>query len=160
MIAKKLFNTLLLIIFLLWGGSSELMAEDIQSIAIHLKSGERIFIPFYEDTTLKFDDGSLIIADDNYAITEIKKYTFEPIPAGIGIIETVGDIVFSMKDGYLYVKDSGKEKNINLYDVNGIRYELNVIQIDNETKSIDITGLSPNLYILNIGGESLKFLKK
>lgn len=125
-----------------------------------LKSGSHLSIPFDENTTLKFDNGKINIGNEWYALTDVQSYTFSSEENRIEIIEGEMALNFRIENGIIYLKNIDGNLDISLYDISGIPYPLRIQNLDTNTKVVDINGLSPNVYLLNVNGETLKLMKK
>lgn len=149
------FYLFLLVLFSPLMGKAEGLWIDFK-----LKSGSHLSIPFDENTSLKFNDGKINIGNEWYAVTEVQSYTFSSEESRIEIIEGETALNLRIENGIIYLKNIDRNLDISLHDISGITYPLTIQNLDANTKVVDINGLSPNIYLLNVNGETLKLMKR
>ena len=138
-------------------------AAESNSLVIYLNSGARIVFPVEEKPQMTFEGSILCINTDRYQISDVKKYTFSRNEAA-GIQEVEGgknNLDFNFLDGEkmaISVKDPSV--SIRIYSSNGTEYAVKRENGTNGNVVIDMAGLTPDVYIVAVGEETLKVRKR
>lgn len=138
-----------------------LRAAERDCMIVHLQSGDFVVFMLDDNPQILFKENGTEINMHSYQFSEIKKYTFgdsEHLP--VGLSDLIVHEPVSMRDGKLIVSVQDENTRLCVYSVLGQEMQLPVaLQSDNKTV-IDISSLPSGAYVLGIGSETIKFIKR
>ena len=128
---------------------------------IFLKSGDVVMVSICELPKITFDDGIMTVGTDLFQVSNVSKYT---IGSGTDDVISIdaGELKVDARramDGYVTISNLGKQE-IKLFDLSGKEIQFKMKNENENDVLIDFNGQSAGTYILNIGTESIKLLKK
>lgn len=132
------------------------ISAAIDCVVVCDKEDKETIIPIKDASEITFDANLMIVGSEIYNMDLLKKYYFAD-SENLGVEEISGEIPGLKIDptGLIsFRKDVGKQF-VEVYDLSGMpqHYTLNA-------NVIDIRNLHPDVYIVNIGNASIKFVKK
>ena len=145
--AFSLLQAQSLIVRLNDGSETGQLLSTVQKLSF---SQDEMLVSFYAGTT------------DYYAISDIRKLYFD-IGASVAdnIVSGSGTLSLYPNPAYENITIEGipeDAENLRIFRSDG--QLVSMIKVTNSTMAIDLSGLTPGLYILNTHGSSLRFIKK
>ncbi len=116
---KILSRKVILSLIVLFIGIVFVRAEQHDCIIIHMKAGNKVFVPIKERPKITIETQMLSIGTEQYQISNVSKYTFGKYAQGLGS-ETVADNdVLASKDGHVYVQMKNERSTLKVFAVDG-----------------------------------------
>lgn len=141
--------------FLFFAAAFRSMAA-IDCVLITETDGTRTLIPIEDATEMRFTGSSLTVGELDFPIERLQRYEFADsktedletiVLPGMEIsIDPIGRFTFS---------DLDNDTQITVHNIKGQSFPFGRVG-----NMVDITGLSPDLYIITIGDNSFKFVKR
>lgn len=136
-------------------------AAERDCMIVHLQSGDNVVFLLEDSPQIFFTENGAEINLHTYQLSEIKKYTFgdsENLPQGLS--DLIAHEPVAMYDGKLFVNMHESDTRLCIYTVAGQEMQLqNITRTDNKAV-VDISSLPAGVYVLGIGSESIKFVKR
>ena len=132
-------------------------------LVVWQKNGQKVFYDLAEEPHTTFENGLLVITTNNvrveYQLTNILRYTYEgvnagietPLPDGTGFRQNGDDI------GIYGLAPDGTAQ---LYDLNGRLLESGTAEGNRNNVHFSLRNLPADTYIVKVGEQSLKFMKR
>lgn len=146
-----------LIVFFVGGVS--VRAEQHDCIIIHMKAGNKVFVPMKERPKITVEKQMLSIGTEQYLITNVSKYTFGNYAQGIESKMVTGNGVLASKDGHVYVQMKNKQSVLKVYSVDAKVLEVD-IRVHDNVADVDLSNYPTGIYLLSIDGETLKIQRR
>lgn len=157
--AKSMASLILLLVAIFM--SQDVLADN-QTLVLWLKNGQKVYFELNEEPHTTFENGLLVITTNTmraeYQRSNVLRYTYEGDQTDI---ESTSFNGFGFKqngnDIYMYGLTQGTVAN--LYNINGVLLETQ------KTSGLDklhfsLHNLPSGTYIINVGDQSLKFIKR
>ncbi|MDE5999928.1 MAG: hypothetical protein K2H04_07670 [Bacteroidaceae bacterium] len=154
-------RSLLFILITAWASLTH--ASDTNYLVIHLSSGTRLTLPVEDRPQITFDGSVLCISTERFLLSDILKYTFSENDA-VGIETIDADkpgVSLKRLDGEkiaVGVKDASAM--VRVYSASGVEQPIRRTASEEGAVTLDLTGLVPGVYVISVGGETLKIRKK
>lgn len=132
-------------------------------LVVWQKNGQKVFYDLAEEPHTTFENGLLVITTNNvrveYQLSNILRYTYEgvntsietPLPDGTGFRQNGDDI-----DVYGLAPDGTAQ----LYDLNGRLLESGTAEGNRNNVHFSLQNLPTGTYVVKVGDQSLKFMKR
>lgn len=132
-------------------------------LVVWQKNGQKVFYDLAEEPHTTFENGLLVITTNNvrveYQLSNILRYTYEgvntsietPLPDGTGFRQNGDDI-----DVYGLAPDGTAQ----LYDLNGRLLESGTAEGNRNNVRFSLQNLPAGTYVVKVGDQSLKFMKR
>lgn len=153
---KRKYAFLWALLFLL-----PLCAAERDCLIVHLQSGDNVVFLLKDSPQIFFTENGAEINLHTYQLSEIKKYTFgdsEHLPEGLS--DQIAHELVAMYDGKLFVNMQKGDTRLCIYTIAGQEMRLQNITRTYNKAVVDISGLPAGVYVLGIGSESVKFVKR
>lgn len=143
-----------------------LMPQDVladnQTLVLWLKNGQKVYYELSEEPHTTFENGMLVIATNTvrveYQRSKVLRYTYEGDRTDI---ESTSFNGFGFKqngdDIYVYGLEQGTAAK--LYNINGVLLETQKTNSLNKLH-FSLHNLPSGTYIINVGDQNLKFMKR
>lgn len=131
-----------------WGG---------EAIVLHLTGSRSVVIPFDDAAEITFSDAQVNFGQRSYPLAEVVRYEFSNgDDSGIEAIEGPMKGIVIDPAGYIDFAGIGAEAaDIAVYSVAGV-----AMPYDLSGSVIDISELSPGVYVVHIGSSTFKMQKR
>ncbi len=153
---KRKYAFLLALLFLL-----PMHAAERDCMIVHLQSGDNVVFLLKDSPQIFFTENGAEINLHTYQLSEIKKFTFgdsEHLPEGLSDLIAYEPV--SIHDGKLFVNMQESDTRLCIYTIAGQEMRLQNITRTDHKAVVDISGLPAGVYVLGIGSESIKFVKR
>ncbi len=153
---KRKYAFLLALLFLL-----PLRAAERDCLIVHLQSGDHVVFMLEDNPQIYFTETGAEINMHSYQFSEVKKYTFgdsEHLPQGLS--DLIAHESVAMHDGKLIVSMQESDTRLCIYTITGQEMQLPHITRTDNKAVVDINNLPAGVYVLGIGTESIKFVKR
>lgn len=134
-------------------------AEQHDCIIVHMKAGNKVFVPIKERPKITVEKQMLSIGTEQYLISNVSKYTFGNYAQGIEGGMLAGHGMLASKDGHVYVQMKNEHSILKVYAVDGKALEVD-IRVRDSVADVDLSNYPTGIYVLSIDGETLKFQKR
>ena len=123
------------------------LSMQAKSLVITLDDGTDVYylLGGDEDPVMKFVDGKVVIKTDSYEFSNIKKFYISQTDDPVGI-----------KAETLYLKG---DKTIEVYSLDGKKMDIDTTTTD-AISAVNTSPLPKGVYIIRIGNQQMKVLKK
>lgn len=123
------------------------LSMQAKSLVITLDDGTDVYylLGGDEDPVMKFIDGKVVIKTDSYEFSNIKKFYISQTDDPVGI-----------KAETLYLKG---DKTIEVYSLDGKKMDIDTTATD-AISTVNTSPLPKGVYIIKIGNQQMKVLKK
>lgn len=123
------------------------LSMQAKSLVITLDDGTDVYylLGGDEDPVMKFVDGKVVIKTDSYEFSNIKKFYISQTDDPVGI-----------KAETLYLKG---DKTIEVYSLDGKKMDIDTTATD-AISTVNTSPLPKGVYIIKIGNQQMKVLKK
>lgn len=155
---KCLKYFILLVMFLLHTN-----VKASQYLVVQMKSGAKVFFDCNNAPKITFEQNIISISTDLFQIDNVQKYYFsQDLNDGISVptIEKGNCGPFVIENGKIGVHVNDISAPLRFTTASGIAVNAEIIVSDKHLLLIDMSGLKPDVYILSIGQESIKILKR
>jgi hypothetical protein len=132
-----------------------------KSMYVYLKNGDVVTFSISDLPKITFDDGVMTVGTELFQVSNVSKYTIGTETDDVISIDA-GDLKVDARralDGYVTISNLGKQE-IKLFDLSGKEIQFKMKNENENDVVIDFNDHSAGTYILNIGTESIKLLKK
>ena len=131
-------------------------SAEIDCVVVCDKEDKETIIPIKDASEITFDANMMVIGSDVYNMDLLKKYYFAD-SENLGVQEISGEIPGLKIDPKGLISFSFKpgKEDIEVYNLAGLSQTFYL----NENV-IDIRNLQPDVYVVKIGGATIKFIKK
>ncbi len=162
----SMLNRILLLMFALLtfqGAVSELRAEgEGQMLVLSKKNGQKIVYNLEEQPSISFESGKLVIMTDRlraeYVLGDVVGYHFEGNVDAISTPRAQGS-GFEQKGDNIFMYGLPDGEPVMLYSPSGMLLEQKKSSSDG-TVDMSLTGKPSGMYVVKVGNESIKFLKR
>lgn len=141
-------------------GAVFVRAEQHDCIIIHMKAGNKVFVPIEECPKIMIEKQMLSINTKQYLISNVSKYTFGNYAQGIDQETRTNNSVLASKDGHVYVQMTNKHNVLKVYSVDAKALDVDIRVHDDSVADINLSDYPTGIYLLSIDGETLKFQKR
>lgn len=133
-------------------------AQTSDYMKLYHKSGATMMLALEQKPIISFDTNGVSIATERYSFSELDKYVFVNLSAESGLAEILGagDLLLDSQ-GYLHLPYS--QKDIAIYDMNGIVAECSAIKCEGEI-IVDMSKLKSGIYLVSLGDTTFKVCLK
>lgn len=150
-----------LFIFILFGlyGTTVLAGPRL---VVWQKNGKKVFFELAEEPHTTFEQGKLVIMTNSvrteYSIKDVLRYTFDGADTSISTPDPT-DTGFTQKGDDIYVHGIQAGTAVQLYNLSGILLENR--RADGQSSiHFSLTSHPAGTYIVKVGSQSLKFMKR
>ncbi|MDE6722447.1 MAG: hypothetical protein K2J84_09935 [Bacteroidaceae bacterium] len=154
-------RSLLFTLFTAWASLTH--ASDTNYLVIHLSSGTRLTLPVEDRPQITFDGNVLCISTERFLFSDVLKYTFSENDA-VGIEAIDADkpgVSLKRLDGEkIAVRVKDASAMVRVHSTNGVEQPIRRTAGEEGAVILDLTGLVPGVYMISVGGETLKIRKK
>lgn len=134
-------------------------AERYDCIVIHMKVGNKVLVPINKCPKIIIENQKFSVETEQYLISNISKYTFADYAKSIENTVVKKGLLFN-QEGHVFVQVSNSESAISVYSVDGKILNADVRMRDNNVADIDLSNFPLGVYLLSIGGETIKIHKQ
>lgn len=153
-------KTILLIFTLLFQYNATIHSEDIKSLVVLLKNGSSITFNIDEMPKITFEGTVMNIATERLQISNVNKYTFNGLSGtDIATIENTHNADVTLDGDKAYIKLPKPDTNVRCYTVDGKELSVSKRNAGENIISINLSEIDQQVFILNVGGESIKIRK-
>ena len=157
MLHLKKFLSVCLILFY----ASILFAKERDCMIFNLQSGAQVVVLLEQEPRIFFGEDGIYIGTDSYQFSELKNYIFgdsENLPDNIA--EVISNIKFYHQNGLLYINNIPTNTDVSVYTLLGQVVNCPIEYYSDDSLVIDVNGLIPGVWLISIGNETIKFIKK
>ena len=135
---------------------------NAQQLVVWLTGGKKVSIKVEDDLSTKFVDSKIVISSASfyteYRRSQVLRYTYQDV---VDDVEAPinGDKIFSQQGDDIMVKGLVPGDNVMLYDMNGILLETLTVD-DSRAVKASLSGRPKGAYVLKVGEQSYKFMKR
>lgn len=134
-----------------------------QYLVVQTKSGARVFFECNNAPKITFERNTMSISTELFQIDNVQKYYFtQNMDDGISVptIDNGDSDSFVFKNGKIGVRVNDASASIRLTTASGISVNAKITVSDDNLLLIDMSELKPDVYVLSVGQESIKILKR
>lgn len=134
--------------------------EIFDYLYLSLESGEVIKYRIDRPVSISFNGATVSIDSDSYSIQEIRKYSFSDptVETGINEISTTNSI--EIIGNKIILGNDFAVEQLSISDLSGISYQIPTITSTKSGYEINVEELSSGTYLLTVGKNTIKFIKK
>lgn len=131
-----------------------------KSLVLTLNDGKRVYYLLGSDVDpmMRFVDGTMTVGIDSYSFVDVRHFYISAEDDPNGVEQTLMGFAPSYKDNVLCMQVSG-EVSVKVYATDGRDMQIPVCVVDNMV-CVDLNPLPVGMYVVSIGGSSLKVVKK
>lgn len=133
-----------------------------QHLVVWQKNGPKVYYDLDEDPRTTFKNGLLTITTSkmstDYQLSNILRYTFENITDAVSSPESP-NFGFRQKGDDITITGVEKETQATMYDVSGLMITTQKSD-GNNPLHFTLEGRKPGIYMIQLGDQTLKFLKR
>lgn len=153
-------KTLLIILAVLLSVNSRATAEESDCLVVMLKNGATLTVPINEMPKITFDGTVMNIATERLQINNVSKYTFASSSGtDIGSVESMRNAGVTMDGEKAYIRLPKPETDVRCYTVDGKELDVRKRNAGVNVMSINLSEIDQQVFIISVGGESIKIRK-
>ncbi len=153
-------KTLLIILAVLLSVNSRATAEESDCLVVMLKNGATLTVPINEMPKITFDGTVMNIATERLQINNVSKYTFASSSGtDIGSVESMRNAGVTMDGEKAYIRLPKPETDVRCYTVGGKELDVRKRNAGVNVISINLSEIDQQVFIISVGGESIKIRK-
>lgn len=153
-------KTLLIILAVLLSVNSRATAEESDCLVVMLKNGTTLTVPINEMPKITFDGTVMNIATERLQINNVSKYTFASSSGtDIGEVESMRNAGVTMDGEKVYIRIPKPETDVRCYTVDGKELDVRKRSSGLNVISINLSEIHQQVFIISVGGESIKIRK-
>lgn len=123
-------------------------------------SGSMSCVTLESNPQIEFSGDQVIVGSRSFLLDDIVSYRFGSVDeSSVDAIKGENNLVLFMEN-VIEVYGNGIPADVKLYNSQGVGLPLNISAKEGGKLSIDISSLYADVYILTIGDESFKFVKR
>lgn len=125
-------------------------------VVVKYLDGKQIVIPMADAAEISFRGGAMLIGSREFDMNQLSRYEFSDTESA-GIDEIEGDINGYIIDqtGRITLPDDVDPQNVHIYTLGGFDCPIRI-----QGQTVDFTTLEASIYLVKIGGNSFKLLKR
>lgn len=148
----------ILFLYIILLGSLNLSAQSNNCITVHMKDGSFAVFPVEKRPCITFEGQTVTISDNHWQISNVRKYTIED-SATTGIVnlgQSKSVNGYAINKGEITIRLADKTQKVRLYTLSGIEIR-SVGKTDaNGVMRLTLPSTDDDVFLLNIGNETLK----
>lgn len=153
-------KTLLIILAVLLSVNSRATAEESDCLVVMLKNGATLTVPINEMPKITFDGTVMNIATERLQINNVSKYTFASSSGtDIESVESMRNAGVTMDGEKAYIRLPKPETDVRCYTVDGKELDVRKRNAGVNVMSINLSEIDQQVFIISVGGESIKIRK-
>ena len=153
-------KTLLIILAVLLTVHSRATAVESECLVVILKNGATLTVPVNEMPKITFDGTVMNIATESLQISNVSKYTFTSSSGtDIGSVESMRNAGVTMDGEKAYIRLPKPETDVRCYTVDGKELDVRKRNAGVNVISINLSEIDQQVFIISVGGESIKIRK-
>lgn len=148
----------ILFIYIILLCSLSLFAQENRCITVHMKDGSFAVFPIEKRPRITFEGQVVTISDEHWQISNVQKYTIEDSETTgiINVGQSKGVNGYAVNKEEITIRLDNKTHEVKLYTLSGIEIPSVGKPDENGVLRLSLPQIGENVFLLNIGKETLK----